>query len=254
MQIPLSQSKLSFYESQPLTFAEVSQSAAAQTLHAPMSKVKDSEDVLSLLDSLGESAPPETTSTTVGQDPTANNENEKELLGFLDDLVKQPSRSQTPRPAATGTPSRTSRDLARNASAAVKRSPEKVIEKSVSAGETTAAPSVRVESAEGGGGGWLGGLWSMGSAAMKTAEQKVKELQQTEEAKAWEERVRGNVSVLGKFSIPPLSTHRLMIGNDLRSRTIPSLSSTFTSVLNTIAPPIEKHEGFLPHLPLVLTP
>lgn len=45
----------------------------------------------------------------------------------------------------------------------------------------------------------------------------------------------------------PLSTHWLMIGNDLRSRTIPSLSSTFTSVLNTIAPPIEKHEGFLAH-------
>ena len=256
MQIPLSQSKVPFYESQRLTFGEVSQSSAAQTLHAPMSKAKDSEDVLSLLDSLGESAPPETISTTVGQEPTSNNENEKELLGFLDDLVKQPSRSQTPRPAATGTPSRTSRDLTRNASAAVKRSPEKVIEKPVSAAEmtTAAVPSVRVESAEGGGGGWLGGLWSMGSAAMKTAEQKVKELQQTEEAKAWEERVRGNVSVLGKFSISPLSTHWLMAGNDLRSRTIPSLSSTFTSVLNTIAPPIEKHEGFLAHSPLVLMP
>jgi hypothetical protein len=169
-----------------------------------MSKAKDSEDVLSLLDSLGESAAPETTSASVVQDPTSN-ENEKELFGFLDDLVKQPSRSQTPRPA--GTPARSSRDLARNAPSAVKKSPEKAVEKPVSAPETTApVPSVKGESAEAGGGGWLGGLWGMGSAALKTAEQKVKELQQTEEAKAWEERVRGNVSVLGKFSISLILT------------------------------------------------
>ena len=204
-----------------------------------MSKAKDSEDVLSLLDSLGESAPPEATSASVVQDPTSN-ENEKELLGFLDDLVKQPSRSQTPRPA--GTPSRTSRDLARNAPAVAKKSPEKVVEKPVSAPETAApVPSVKVESADGG--GWLGGLWGMGSAALKTAEQKVKELQQTEEAKVWEETVRGNVSVLGKFSMWSVRHVSLMTGNDLRSRTMPSLSSTLTSVLNTIAPPIEKHEG-----------
>jgi hypothetical protein len=35
----------------------------------------------------------------------------------------------------------------------------------------------------------------------------------------------------------------LMIGTDLRARAMPSLSSTLNSVLNTIAPPIEKHEG-----------
>jgi hypothetical protein len=32
-------------------------------------------------------------------------------------------------------------------------------------------------------------------------------------------------------------------GTDLRARAMPSLSSTLNSVLNTIAPPIEKHEG-----------
>jgi hypothetical protein len=64
--------------------------------------------------------------------------------------------------------------------------------------QQTSVPRVNVQAADAGG-GWLGGLWNMGSAAMKTAEQKVKELQQTEEAKAWEERVRGNVSVLGKL-------------------------------------------------------
>jgi len=152
-----------------------------------MSNPKDSEDVLSLLDSLGDSAPPPTTDAT----HDAPNENEKELLGFLDDLAKQPSRSQTPRPAGT----RSSRESARSLNTPSKKSPEKVVER-----PSNPAPNVAVESADAVG-GWLGGLWNMGSAAMKTAEQKVKELQQTEEAKAWEERVRGNVSVLGKLGM-----------------------------------------------------
>ena len=158
-----------------------------------MAKPKGGDDVLSLLDSLGESAP-ETTSTPV-QDP-ASTENERELLGFLDDLAKQTSRSQTPRPAGATRPSR---DSTKTSPVATKKPAEKFVEKPV----TAEVPSVKVDSptAESGGGGWLGGLWSIGSAAMKTAEQKVKELQQTEEAKSWEERVRGNVSVLGKFSL-----------------------------------------------------
>lgn len=193
-------------------------------LDATMSNPKDSEDVLSLLDALGDAAPPPATETA----HDAPNENEKELLGFLDDLAKQPSRSQTPRPAAT----RSSRESARSINAPAKKS-ETVVEKPTS---NAVAPSAGES-----GGGWLGGLWSMGSAAMKTAEQKVKELQQTDEAKAWEEKVRGNVSVLGKLGM--MDTMLLTTGTDLRSRTMPSLSSTLTSVLNTIAPPIEKHEG-----------
>jgi Family of unknown function (DUF5427) len=143
---------------------------------------KPTEDVLSLLDSLGDAAAPIDTP----QDPSQS-ENEKELFGFLDDLVKQPSRSQTPRPAAA--PPRTSRELA---TTPVKKTPERPSVTEVPVGSVEESPSK-------GEGGWFGGLWNMGSAAVKSAEMKVKELQQTEEAKAWEERVRGNVSVLGKF-------------------------------------------------------
>jgi hypothetical protein len=166
-----------------------------------MSKSKDSEDVLSLLDSLGDSAVPPPSSTDISADPTSTG-SEKELLGFLDDLAKQPARSTTPRPART----RSSGDSARNVNV-TKKTPERVTEKPAVAasvppqvieGEKTIPKS---DSA-----GWLGGLWSMGSAAIKSAEQRVKELQQTEEAKALEERVRGNVSVLGKLGIPTFHT------------------------------------------------
>lgn len=160
-------------------------STDCHTIRTTMAKPKPgSEDVLSLLDSLGDTAAPADTP----QDPSQS-ENEKELLGFLDDLVKQPSRSQTPRPtAAAAAPTRTSRELV---STPVKKTPEKPSD----------APAVSTESSPSKGeGGWFGGLWNMGSAAVKSAEMKVKELQQTDEAKAWEERVRENVSVLGKLS------------------------------------------------------
>lgn len=160
-----------------------------------MAKSKDSQDVLSLLDSLGDAAPPDHPESI---EASASAENEKELLGFLDDLAKQPSRTQTPRSATTTGDARTSRDPVKNVPASVKETAEKVDEKAETA-TSNASDAQATESS--GAGGWLGGLWSMGSAAMKSAEQKVKELQQSEEAKAWEEKVRDNVSVLGKFGM-----------------------------------------------------
>jgi hypothetical protein len=162
-----------------------------------MAKSKDGDDVLSLLDSLGDAAPPPTQAGPISN--VASTENEQEVLSFLDDLAKQPARAQTPRPAATESPPN-SRDSVKVVSSPKKpqdREEKLPISQSAPAPKSPAAlPALET------GGGWLGGLWSMGTAAMKTAEQKVKELQQTEEAKAWEERVKENVSALGRFGTP----------------------------------------------------
>jgi hypothetical protein len=48
----------------------------------------------------------------------------------------------------------------------------------------------------GGGGSWWGGIFATASAAVKTAEAAVKEIQQNEEAKRWAEQVKGNVGAL----------------------------------------------------------
>ena len=182
-----------------------------------MSNSKESEDVLSLLDSLGDSAPP-TTAPPTGDEP-ASAENEKELLGFLDDLAKQPSRSQTPKPSGSA---RVSRESAQNIHGAAKKAPEKMVEKSaagpaVESPPVTANPPGEIAS----GVGWFGGLWSMGTAAMKTAEQKVKELQQTDEAKAWEERVLGNVSALGRLGIVMICSVLSQVMTYVRARCLP---------------------------------
>src|SRR5208282_515097 len=99
------------------------------------------EDVLSLLDSLGETPVPESAPDNVQIDQPPASENEKELLGFLDDLAKETSRSQTPRPAQ-----RTSRDAPRNLP------PKKLVEKPGEQAPTGAGSDA------GAGGGWLGGL------------------------------------------------------------------------------------------------
>ncbi|KAF2493891.1 hypothetical protein BU16DRAFT_528087 [Lophium mytilinum] len=82
------------------------------------------------------------------------------------------------------------------------------------------------------GGGWWGGLLSTASAAVKQAENAVKEIQKNEEAQRWAEQVKGNVGALRG------------IGGELRSRAIP----TFTNILHTLAPPISQHERLQIHI------
>ncbi|KAK4187903.1 maintenance of telomere capping protein 1 [Podospora australis] len=84
----------------------------------------------------------------------------------------------------------------------------------------------------GGGGGWWGGILSTATAAMKTAEAAVKEIQQNEEARKWADQVRGNVGALRG------------LGDELRHRALPSL----TTILHTLAPPISSHERLLIHI------
>ncbi|KAG9243394.1 maintenance of telomere capping protein 1 [Calycina marina] len=82
------------------------------------------------------------------------------------------------------------------------------------------------------GGGWWGGILATASAAVKTAENAVKEIQQNEEAKRWTEQVKGNVGALRG------------LGGELRSRALP----TFTNILHTLAPPISSHERLQIHI------
>ncbi len=62
-----------------------------------------------------------------------------------------------------------------------------------------AQPAAETPVAGSGGGGWWGGIFATASAAVKTAEAAVKEIQQNEEAKRWAEQVKGNVGALRGF-------------------------------------------------------
>ena len=62
-----------------------------------------------------------------------------------------------------------------------------------------AQPSETSAPAPAAGGGWWGGIFATASAAVKTAEAAVKEIQQNEEAKRWAEQVKGNVGALRGF-------------------------------------------------------
>ncbi len=58
-------------------------------------------------------------------------------------------------------------------------------------------PAAEANAAQGG--GWWGSIVSTATAAAKTAEAAVKEIQQNEEAKRWAEQVKGNVGALRGF-------------------------------------------------------
>ncbi|RKF57758.1 Maintenance of telomere capping protein 1 [Erysiphe neolycopersici] len=80
--------------------------------------------------------------------------------------------------------------------------------------------------------GWWGSVFATATAAVKTAEAAMKEIQHNEEAKRWADQVKGNVGALRD------------IGGQISSRALP----TFTNILHTLAPPISSHERLQIHI------
>lgn len=140
---------------------------------------------------------------------------EEDVLAELENLGAQPaSRPHTPRVQSSskrtaGTPTASNRTSEDKASA-----PRKSVESTRSfhtsftpsatssdlqdADKTPVAPQAEAPAANTGG-GWWGGIFATASAAVKTAEAAVKEIQQNEEAKRWAEQVKGNVGALRGF-------------------------------------------------------
>lgn len=157
----------------------------------------------------------------------APSQSEEDVLAELENLGAQPaSRPHTPRIQSTkrvvGTPTASSRTSEDKASA-----PRKSAEstRSFHTSFTPSATSSDLQEAEkktpiaqpaeaeaaSGGGGWWGGIFATASAAVKTAEAAVKEIQQNEEAKRWAEQVKGNVGALRGFGM--VSSLRKLISN-----------------------------------------
>jgi hypothetical protein len=157
---------------------------------------------------------------------TAESTNAEDALAGLESLVAaQPAdRPHTPRiSAAANTAAKTSpakRATATPPPAASARSSEEKASNARKSGEsarsfhtsfTPSATSSELQDSEkkaplsqpaaASGGGWWGGLIATASAAVKTAEAAVKEIQQNEEAKRWAEQVKGNVGALRGFGM-----------------------------------------------------
>ncbi|KAK9367322.1 maintenance of telomere capping protein 1 [Lipomyces kononenkoae] len=181
-------------------------------------KPKDDEDVLEFLESLGpaQSRSP-TAATTAVHEP-----NEKELLGFLDELTQESSVKNDDK-AAAGSDSQVLPTGEVNAKED-QSSKDDSHPKTTPPAETEAAyskPRDPVSSIT----SWLGssGIWDSASAVVKGAEAKMRDIQQNADTSSWETKVKG-------------------IGF---SRT---LASTLSSVLQKIAPPILRHEQLRIHI------
>lgn len=186
------------------------------------------DDLLKQFDDLGvDDVPPASKGTAAKTSKAAAaSQAEQDLLAELENLgaEKPASRPHTPRigtkvspikRTATGTPPPASSNRSsEDKNAAMRKSGEST--RSFHTSFTPSATSSDLQEAEkkspiaqpaepavASGGGWWGGLLATASAAVKTAESAVKEIQQNEEAKRWAEQVKGNVGVLrgfGKFT------------------------------------------------------
>ncbi|KAL2063709.1 hypothetical protein VTL71DRAFT_5514 [Oculimacula yallundae] len=217
------------------------------------------DELNKLLESIGDEESTAPAPTTKGASkttkPTPATQSEQDLLAELDNLenlgAQPPSRPHTPRiqsikRTATGTPPPPSTSTRTSEEKASGPRPSGDSTRSFHTSFTPSATSSDLQEAEkkapiaqpaeevpaATGGGWWGSVFATASAAVKTAEAAVKEIQQNEEAKRWADQVKGNVGVLRGF------------GGELRSRALP----TFTNILHTLAPPISSHERLQIHI------
>ncbi|KAK9455723.1 maintenance of telomere capping protein 1 [Dipodascopsis uninucleata] len=195
-------------------------------------KPKD-EDVLEFLDSLG----PGSQNTPSNSNNTESEE--KDVLGFLDSLVqstapgKEAVSSTDTRPKDANTQVAQERDTSSkpevdtSSAEKIKKSAESIRSLTSDSSSPTKRrdPVASLTS-------WFGssGIWDSASAAVKTAEAKMRDIQTSSESKAIESKVKENIDALNRFGI---------------SKT---LASTFSTVLSTLAPPIMRHEQLRIHI------
>lgn len=187
------------------------------TMATKKSKAAPTDDELNkLLEGIGEDAQGPSKGASKAAKP-APSQSEQDLLAELENLGAQPSsRPHTPRiqsaKRAVGTPPPSSSRNSEEKASAPRKSAEST--RSFHTSFTPSATSSDLQEAErkapiaqpaetspGSGGGWWGGIFATASAAVKTAEAAVKEIQQNEEAKRWAEQVKGNVGALRGFGM-----------------------------------------------------
>lgn len=156
--------------------------------------------------------------------PAKPQDDDDDILAELESELKPTSRPHTPRAAAAGRRSddKASARRSEDKVAAARKSTDSArsLRASFTPSATSSEPQPDEKRAPGAGaqqqeaaaaaaaqqgGGWWGSIFTQASAAMKTAEAAVKDLQQHEEAKKWAEHVRGNVGALrgfGTFFLP----------------------------------------------------
>ncbi|KAJ9654311.1 hypothetical protein H2198_006609 [Neophaeococcomyces mojaviensis] len=233
------------------------------------SKNQTPDDLLAQLDDLSTQPKPRAIRPVTARAPRSNHGNtsqtEQDLLAELGNLAQRPSSrpgtpslranqrsaaaNQSPKRTSTATPPltagvRTSEDKDQRKSGDSTRSSHQAFTPATTtadespAEEQSTATSASQQSSGGGWGGWFS---SMASAAVNTAQARVKDLQQqtTErglpDTQKLTEQLKGNVGLLRQYG--------------LSGETIGSLKNmgmgTFQNILQTIAPPISSHERLM---------
>lgn len=171
------------------------------------------DDLLNELDALADSGSKPSASSKSHKVPGKSSQNEDALLADLASLAERPKTASRPGTPRTGAKRSIERSRTPGsgyglpAGTAKRDSIEQRRPKDRPSPTPTAEVEVKQEAApadEAGGWGW-GSIWSTATAAVKTAEAVVKEVQQSEEGKKWVDQVKGNADVLRGLGIYPSS-------------------------------------------------
>ncbi|KAI0998422.1 hypothetical protein K3495_g9774 [Podosphaera aphanis] len=213
----------------------------------PKATAPTDEELSQMLDELEEEAISVPNKGVSKVTKTATPQAEQDILAELENLGAQlpSSRPHTPRVTYsvknTASPATASLKASADKAPAQRKSeessgsihpsfiPSTSINEAKDLGKTDIVPKVNEPAPSG---GWWGSVFATATAAVKTAEAAVKEIQQNEEAKRWADQVRDNVGALRG------------LGGQISSRALPS----FTSILHTLAPPISSHERLQIHI------
>lgn len=166
---------------------------AQKTSRVPMQSPAEPDQLLAELDHLTLERPGSRSNTPKLPSSTARNTTKSPKPGINlsegGNVIKESAASQrAPRSSAESSDSRS----ASFTPAASHGEADSALDES---GRGEGASS-RLEAPTSSGGGWLGSIFATATAAVKTAEAAVKEIQQNEEAKRWAEQVKGNVGAL----------------------------------------------------------
>ena len=187
------------------------------TMATKKTKAAPTDDELNkLLDGIGGDDDVQTPSKGPSKSSkSAHSQSEEDILAELENLSTQPpaERPHTPRVSTkrvVATPPPGSSRNSEEKTSGLRKSAEST--RSFHTSFTPSATSSDLQDAErkasiaqpaeapaATGSSWWGGLVATASAAVKTAEAAVKEIQHNEEAKRWAEQVKGNIGVLQGF-------------------------------------------------------
>ncbi|BFZ63387.1 hypothetical protein YB2330_004509 [Saitoella coloradoensis] len=233
-------------DSSPATTPSTSNKPSRSSRTASGEDNENEEEIMDFLDEITAGRPASTKPHNAPRDPAVKRDATPPPRASSDEareFIERARRSAEQRRSARATPAPVDVDAAatdKPTSAMVQEAVDALEEVALESRAHDAVESKQSSIVGGGGGGWgwssLGGIAALGGGLLSTAQKTVKQLQESEQARQWEERIRHEVA--SRVDVDRIT----QLSDEIRQKAMPTLGEAFSTVLNVVAPPISEHE------------